>query len=110
MKCEQDLARYRRAAAPIASEVGGRPREIMKLMMNAVAMIAGVLMILPKVLPWVCRLTEKSRHSYNPDAHTDFIVVAGSRSVSTNQLLAILAFAGVVLILMGAFGVWRTMK
>ncbi len=87
-----------------------RPREIMKMMINIMVIVAGILMSLPVMLPWVRGLTEKGRHYYSPSAHADFIIVVGSRSVNADRLSVIAAVVGLGLILVGAFGLWRSMK
>ena len=82
----------------------------MKMMINIMVIVAGMLMSLPVMLPWVRGLTEKGRHYYSPSAHADSIIVIGAWSVNADRLLVIAAVFGLGLILVGAVGLWRTMK
>ncbi|MBI3987298.1 MAG: hypothetical protein HY343_10275 [Lentisphaerae bacterium] len=78
--------------------------------MNILAIAAGSLMVLSKVWPWLRGRSEKGPRFYKPDAHTDVIISIGSWSISGDRVLTFAALVGLVLILVGAVGVWRTMK
>ena len=78
-----------------------------KWIMSISAIVAGTLMVVPTVLPWMRRLAERGRHMYNPTAHTDLILVVGSRSVDADVLMRRMGGVGLVLIVVGVFVIWR---
>jgi hypothetical protein len=83
---------------------------MMKTIMNIMAITAGILMVVPAVWPWMRRLSVRGRHAYNPCAHTDVIYSMGSRSISGDLVLRLVAVVGLALILVGMIGAWRAMK
>ena len=72
--------------------------------------LTGVALVAPKAIAWIRfqRAPHAVRQFYQPEAHTDFVVVVGGKGVSLETILTCLAVLGFLLVLAGVWGTWRS--